>query len=358
MRGAWGDGVVVFLNPRSRANRRNPRLAGELAAAIGDAGRVVAPSSLEQLRELAVTLRATPPAAVAVHGGDGTLHKVVTALGAAFGEEPLPPLALLPGGTMNVVAASLHLGREPKVFLRELADDLGAGRPLDLLPRRCLRIEDGARTHLGFVFGNGLAANFLGEYYVDDAYGPRRAAWMLFRILISAFVGGPYVRRMFKRFEGRVRVDGELLQRTRFVGVNAATVREVGLGFKLNHRADDDPERFGVLAIHAPPLALVPDLAAVHAGRGVGPARAFSAVASTLEISPMSPPDGSPTTEMSYTIDGDLYRTSAVGLRITVGPAVHFVRPRGSAAVAALPRAPTVSALPPSTSGDTMGQAR
>ena len=44
------------------------------------------------------------------------------------------------------------------------------------------------------------------------------------------------------------------------------------MGFKLVHRADDDPERFGVLAIHAPPLALALDLWAVHRGRGIAAA--------------------------------------------------------------------------------------
>jgi hypothetical protein len=204
-----------------------------------------------------------------------------------------------------------------------LADTARAGLPLDLIPRRCMRIGQ----HLGFVFGNGLAANFLAEYYADDAYGPKRAAWMLARTFGSALVRGPYVRKIFKRFEGEVRVDGELLPRTRFVGVNAATVREVGLGFKLNHRADDDPERFGVLAIHARPLALIADLAAVHRGRGIAPSRAFSAVASTMEIAPGAGAGA----EMSYTIDGDLYRTTERVLRLCVGPRILFVRPRPTA---------------------------
>src|SRR4029079_16837154 len=104
-----------------------------------------------------------------------------------------------------------------------------------------------------------------------------------------------------------------------FVGVNAATVREVGMGFKLNHRADDDPERFGVLAIHAPPLALVADLVAVHAGRGIAASRAYSAVASTLDIGPL--PTQAPNAEMSYTIDGDVSRGAAAwGQRISCGP--------------------------------------
>ncbi|HVZ71724.1 MAG TPA: diacylglycerol kinase family protein [Polyangia bacterium] len=346
-------GVAVFVNPRSRANKRNPKLASEFAAALGDAGRVLAPASLDDLAAIARELPDERPDVIAVHGGDGTLHKVVTALGDAFGDAPLPPIAVLAGGTMNVVATSLRIRHEPRAFLRELAEDTRAGRPLDLLPRRCMRLDDGAKTHLGFVFGNGLAANFLGVYYADDAYGPRRAAWMILHTALSGLIDGPFVKRIFRRFEGEVRVDGELLPMTRFVGVNAATVREVGLGFKLNHRADDDPERFGVLAIHSRPMALIADFAAVHAGRGVSPKRAFSAVASSLEIAPLPTPFGAPLSEMSYTIDGDLYRVPATArLRISVGPRIRFVRPRGLAgaqspvlaAVRAVPQLPSPAA--------------
>jgi diacylglycerol kinase (ATP) len=331
-------GIAVFVNPLSRANRRNPRFAAAFQAAVGDMGRVLAPTSLAELDAMAARLRAAPPEVIAVHGGDGTLHKTVTALGRAFGDAPLPPIAVLAGGTMNVVASSLRILAPPAAFLRAIADDLRAGRPLELLPRRCLRVGE----HLGFVFGNGLSANFLGEYYSPNGYGPLRAVWLLLRTVMSAVVKGPFVRRVFRRFEGRVTVDGATLPGARFVGVGAATVREVGLGFKLNHRADDDPERFGVLAIFAPPLALVRDFAAVHAGRGIAPSRAFSAVASSLQIEPSasssnmtsltpgpgpSSQAGSQAGEMSYTIDGDLYRTAGA-LHISVGPRITFVKPR------------------------------
>jgi diacylglycerol kinase family enzyme len=343
--------IAVFVNPRSRENRKHPELARELAVAVGDAGRVLAPGSLDELAALAAGVRDTPPEVIAIHGGDGTLHKVMTALGAAFGDAPLPPLAILRGGTMNVVASSLGIVTKPAPFLRALAEMSRAGAPLDLMPRRCLRIGE----HLGFVFGNGLAANFLSEYYADDKYGPKRAAWLLARTFGSALIGGAFVRKIFKRFEGEVRVDGELLPRSRFIGVNAATVREVGLGFKLNHRADDDPERFGVLAIHGQPLSLTVDLLAVHGGRGIGAARAFSAVASTLEIAPV-PSAGNQPSEMSYTIDGDLYRTTASKLTLTVGPRVLFVRPpRAGATAIAGARPPT---LLPAQPGDTMEAAR
>jgi hypothetical protein len=163
-------------------------------------------------------------------------------------------------------------------------------------------------------------SNFLAEYYGTGRYGPARATWLILRAVGSMLIGGRFIRRLFLRFEGTVRIDGVALERTTFVGLAAGTVREVGLGFKLVHRADDDPERFGVLAIHASPLALAPDLWSVHAGRGVAAKRALSAVASTLDVVPKNG------ASMTYTIDGDLYRSEGP-LSISVGPPISFVKP-------------------------------
>ena len=310
--------IAVLVNPRSRANRRNPKIAADFQTILGDTGRVFAPRSLDELAQVAVELRQAPPAVIGVHGGDGTLHKTVTALVRAFGDTPLPPVAALCGGTMNVVAGSLGIRERPRAFVQQLAESARSGQSPDTLRRRCIQVDD----QYGFIFGNGLMANFLNEYYAPGGYGPGRAVWLLLRLLGSALIVGPFVRRVFHRFRGTVKVDGVPIAWPDFVTVGAATVREVGLGFKLIHRADDDPERFGVLAIHAGPLALIPDFAAVHAGRGIAPSRAFSAVASTLDIEPVED-------VMAYTIDGDLYRKDRVSgpLRITVGPAIDFIKP-------------------------------
>ncbi|HEX7597916.1 MAG TPA: hypothetical protein VF518_06850, partial [Polyangia bacterium] len=95
---------------------------------------------------------------------------------------------------------------------------------------------------------------------------------------------------------------------------------EVGLGFRLIHRADDHPGRFGVLAIHSSPLGLTWDLAAVRQGRGLSPSRAWSAVATRMVIEPDAP-------ETLYTVDGDLYRARG-NLTVELGPELSFVRPK------------------------------
>jgi diacylglycerol kinase (ATP) len=326
------NNVVVFVNPRSRANRRNPRIASEFQALLGADGRVVAAMTLDELDAAAAALATQPPGVIGVHGGDGTLHKLVTALGHAFGERPIPPIAILGGGTMNVVGASLGIRERAIPFVRQLVESARSGATFQTVRRRCLRIGE----YLGFIFGNGLMANFLGEYYGTGKYGPARAAWLLLRACGSALIGGAFVKKLFKRFEGTLELDGRLLERTSFVGVGAATVREVGLGFKLNHRADDDPERFGFLAIHARPIAVIPDFLSVYTGKGIAPSRAMSAVASTLRVTPKGG-------TMSYTIDGDLYRAEGP-LAISIGPPILFVRPAGALIVA--PRSDTMAGTP------------
>lgn len=307
--------IAAFVNPQSRANRNNPRWARRLALALGDAGRVISPASLQDLDNEVQGLVAKPPSVIAVHGGDGTLHKTLSALIRAFGDRTLPPIAILGGGTMNVVASSLGVRVSALPFLTRLAQLDREGRAPAVIHRRCMRVGD----QVGFVFGNGLLANFLVEYYAGRQYGPARALWLLGRLFVSAMVGGPFMRRVFRRFTGAVIVDGKALDFPSLMAVGAGTVREVGLGFKLFTQADDDLNRFEVLAIHAGARALVFDLLGVRTGRGISPAHALSTVASDLEIRPLE-------LDTPYTIDGDIYRAHR-SLHITLGPKVAIVDP-------------------------------
>jgi diacylglycerol kinase (ATP) len=309
--------VVVFVNPGSRANRRDPGCADRFAKILGESGRVAAPPSLDRLTEEARRAAAESPQVIAIHGGDGTLHRTLSALIAAYGSRPLPPVAILPGGTMNVVASSLGIRVKPENLLAELAAGDRAGTAPATLHRRCLRVG----TDYGFIFGNGLITNFLEEYYARGSYGARRAVWIVFRILLSLLTTGHYARRIFRRFRGRVQVDGNQLPRTHLTGIGAATVSEIGFRFKLNHRADDDPERMGGLAIHGGPLALLLDVLDVRLGRGLSPKRATSFVATRLAIEPEDQ-------NSVYTLDGDMYVSHGT-LTVEVGPTLEIVKPGG-----------------------------
>jgi diacylglycerol kinase family enzyme len=270
---------------------------------------------LERLAEEAQHVAAESPSVIAIHGGDGTLHRTLSALIAAYGARALPPVAILPGGTMNVVASSLGIRVKPETLLAELAAGERAGTAPNTIHRRCLRVGN----DYGFIFGNGLLANFLEEYYARGSYGAWRAVWIVFRILISLLTTRRYAQRIFRRFRGFVQVDGSRLPRTQLTGLGAGTVSEIGFRLKLHHRADDDPDRMGGLAIHGGPLSLLFDVLDVRLGRGLSPKRATSFVATRLSIEPEEP-------ESAYTLDGDLYMSQGP-LTVEVGPALEIVKP-------------------------------
>ena len=116
------------------------------------------------------------------------------------------------------------------------------------------------RRHLGFIFGNGLMANFLGEYYGRASTGRRARPGCSCGPSGRRSSTGRSSTRSSSASRGRSRSTARRSSGPCFIGVGAATVREVGLGFKLNHRADDDVERFGVLAIHGRPARPHPRL--------------------------------------------------------------------------------------------------
>jgi diacylglycerol kinase (ATP) len=307
--------VAVFVNPGSRANRRDPGCADRFAKILGDSGRVVAPPSLEDLAEEARRTAAESPGVIAIHGGDGTLHRTLSALVAAYQPRALPPIAILPGGTMNVVASSLGIRAKPETILAELAEGVRTGAAPATLRRHCLRVGN---DH-GFIFGNGLLSNFLEEYYARGSYGAGRALWIILRTLFSLFTTRQYAMRLFRRFRGRVEVDGSRLPRTNLTGIGAATVSEIGFRLKLHHRADDDPHRMGGLAIHGGPFSLLLDVLDVRLGRGLSPRRATSFIATRLVIEPEEK-------ESRYTLDGDLY-TGRSPITVEIGPELEIVKP-------------------------------
>jgi diacylglycerol kinase family enzyme len=308
--------VAVFVNPGSRANRKDPGCADRFAKILGTSGRVAAPPNLERLAKEARRAAHESPSVIAIHGGDGTLHRTLSALITAYGERPLPPVAILPGGTMNVVAASLGIRVKPEDLLAELAAGARVGKVPTTIHRRCLRVG----SDCGFIFGSGLLTNFLEEYYARGRYGTRRALWVLCHLMISLLTRGRYARRVFRRFTGRVQIDGSLLPQTDLTAIGAGTVSEIGFRFKLHHRADDDPDRMGGLAIHGSALSLLLDVLAVRLGRGPSPKRATSFVANRLFIEPENQ-------EMTYTLDGDLY-VSQGPLTVEIGPALEIVKPK------------------------------
>jgi diacylglycerol kinase family enzyme len=273
-----------------------------------------------------------------------------------YGEKPIPPVALLRGGTMNTVANSVGVARQSseRLLARLIADlastrlgegpqttnlgrqgpqttNLGRQGPqttnlrrasarLRITERNVLRItpQGGGGIQCGFLFGTGVAHGFLAEYYRGGNPTPLVAAATLVRGIASAFVAGETIRRIAEPFHGSVLLeDGTLWEEQDYLAVAAGTIAHIGLEFKPFHRYADQAGAFHALGIFAPPSAFVRELPRVWRGLPMRPGCAREALSSRMVVKSAGGP-------VRYMVDGDLHEAPEE-LSVSIGPRIRLV---------------------------------
>jgi len=302
--------LVVVTNPRSRLNRRRPGLASDLAARLGSAGAVVSPPDLAALDEVAPHLGQAE--LLGIHGGDGTLHRVLTALHRV--EVTPPPLVMLRGGTMNIVADSLGHRMEAGTTLSHVVE----GRPVREEVRHVLEVSLGDQVVVGFLAGGGIISRFLELYYEREAPTPADAALLLGRGALSAMVGGRTAARLTRPYRGSLTLDGSAWDGDRWLAVALGTVEQLGLGFRPFPKVSDHPGQMQVVGIASGIATLAVELPSVFLGRGVRRGGNREGMCRELVLRSDEP--------IVFMVDGD-FHSGSTEVRVRVGAAVRFVVP-------------------------------
>ena len=319
------SGIGVVLNPRSRRNLRDPSAASRLARTLGDRGVLRTARSIDELYRIAEDFRRDDIDILAISGGDGTNHVTLTGFIDVYGGATMPQVALLRGGTMNTVANSVGIRRDgPEGLLGRLIRDYAqrASAPLENVERHVMRVApaEGGRAHYGFLFGTGVVAGYVAEYYAGGEPTPLVAAQTLARGIGSAFIRGETIRRMARPFRGSVELeDGTTWQERDYLAIAAGTIENIGLNFRPFYRYAERPDAFHLLGIHTSPVGFVKELARIHRGEPMRAGKTFDALVGRAVVLGA---DASQAT--SYMIDGDLHQTKGA-LEVGIGPPVKLV---------------------------------
>jgi diacylglycerol kinase family enzyme len=309
-------GVAVLSNPNSKRSRDTPDLAREMRALLGADGCVIETRTVADVPGAVSECLARTPEILAVNGGDGTLHAVVTALipACAKAGRALPRIALLRGGTMNTIAKSMRtMAGTPLSILERLAAAHRRGESVNTVERHALDLNGGAE--FGFLFGLGLPVNFLRAYYEGERRGAAKGAEVLGRLVASAVTGGAFARRVFSPIPARVSVDGGPGSRKPYTAISAATVTEVGLGFATFRRTVEKPGHFQIIAAAESPLRIALQMHRQYSGE-----RLRGDVLDELVKEARIETEG----DADYMIDGEIKRG---GRRFVLraGPRLRFV---------------------------------
>jgi diacylglycerol kinase (ATP) len=314
---------ALILNPRAASARRSADLQRRLVAQVGPDVAVEAPDGLDGLAAAARALADAGARRIGIVGGDGTAGRTIGALRAAWGARPLPPIALLPGGTMNTVARSLGVRGGLHRAVAGWAEAVQEDRPLPRATRWPLVVRGAAAEQHGFLFGVGVVARFIAAYEASGTPSPAQAAWTL-ATSVAAGALGRGADGFFAPVRAEVRVDDAPWPDDPVL-LAAGAADDLGLGFRALKACVETPGAMGLVATSAAPRGVIADVlrcrveAALsrHARQGPGHRLVLRLRAPTV-----------------FNLDGDLF-DAAEEIEVLPGPPVAFEVPPPGA-----PRAP------------------
>lgn len=218
----------VVINPFSRLNRETRWYEDPLLQKRGIAIRPTPsidalPSALDEL------LEEKKSTVLGICGGDGTIHHTINALLARWSDrdrEPssfssscpsppsFPPLLLLRGGTLNLLARTMRVEGDPKTLLLGLSS-IWQGLRFEALPLRSLRLlrleTPSFGCRFGYIFGSDLTAWALHLYEEEFGGGYRGLARFLQEAIVGYLFRTPLWEASQPRFEGPpqvIQIDG------------------------------------------------------------------------------------------------------------------------------------------------------
>lgn len=309
------SGIGIITNPRSRQNKRNPHLAHRLGYIIGEKGVVEQPGDLQELDQVAERFRDNEVEVVCVNGGDGTIHKALTAMSHAYGNLPMPKIALLRGGTMNTVAHGLGIKGSPAELTQYILDRYHFGLDYPSTRRWLLKVNG---EYCGFLFGMGLVPRFLDEYYKSHDPSPFKAVVLFLRVVFSLLVGGSLAKGIVKPEKVRVTVDGREWIDGDLQTVLIGTVDDIGFGAKAFFKSILYPGKMHAWAFGPNPMDILREIPRIYLGRTPKCEEVTETVAKKVVIESETP--------IVFMLDGDIYPPTN-RIEIEIGAPVDLVLP-------------------------------
>ncbi|MBA2664466.1 MAG: diacylglycerol kinase [Bradymonadaceae bacterium] len=310
-------GIGIITNPHSRRNRRHPERMRRLGYMLGRNDTYELTNRIEDVALVAERFKQSGIEILALNGGDGTNHVTLTTFIQVYGDEPLPKVALLRGGTMNTVSNGVGISGTPPRLLANLVEKYYTGQAFETSRRDTLRVTDETGERYGFIFGNGLVANFLEMYYATGNPSPTTAAVLLAKAVATLPMGGEINDRLFRPFTARVELDKDTWESRDYTSVLAATVDQIGLGFRPFIRCQERDGAFHLLGIISRPLELALQLPRIRFGLPVAEDKMRSAVTSRAIFRSEEP--------ISYTIDGDMHTAQSGLVTLEAGPGIDII---------------------------------
>lgn len=309
-------GIGIITNPHAKSNKRNPERPKLLSYIAGSRGTLETSNTIEELESIAAQFARKDIDTLAINGGDGTISSTLTAFIHEYGKnnKPLPDIALLRGGTMNVLADNLNIHGPPEQILYRLMQGHSLRKYMGTIELNTLKIDN----HYGFLFANASALRFLEEFYKR-----KKSYWgsLLFfgRVLLSYLFGGRLFKHIVQETTYELEADdNKPIQMTSPVTF-CSTVELFPLKIKVFPLALKDPDHFQFLGILSEAQKLPKILHKFIFNLQGAKSHKVEFACRSLKLKTQTVEDN------AYTLDGEIFYPKSNHLKISLGPKVRFI---------------------------------
>jgi hypothetical protein len=212
---------------------------------------------------------------------------------------------------MNTMASGMGIWGRPDQLLGQLVQSYHSEQPMRTSERNCLLVNGQA----GFLFGNGMLSNFLELYYEGSEPSPMKAARLLCQALFSTLVNGRLAKKLRRRVQVKVTVDGVVWAGRDWLTVGVGTVDNIGLRFRPYSRVVGHPGHLEIIGVEGSIGEMARILPRIRMGRPIHHPKFPNALAKQVVIESQE--------AMGYMVDGDFHRAGQ-RLEISVGPRITF----------------------------------
>lgn len=225
----------VLIN---RFGGRDRRVLRRLRGALAEAGERVVVRESESARRCGGALEsllAEGVVAIAVAGGDGTLHHAITYLLNRPSGAPLPSLAILPTGTTNVAAHDIGASMSPTRELQALLVRITRDRvPSGIVTRRAMAVRIGEDAAPRYSLMGGGAGIYQGTVLIRRQLRRLGARGALGPIAGMVRMIGPLLigRNPIMPVAAAISIDATPLPPARYLSILLSTLHSLSPGVK------------------------------------------------------------------------------------------------------------------------------
>ncbi len=248
---------------------------------------------------------------LAISGGDGSVHLVLSKFISVYGKSRLPKVLILRDGSMNNIARSYSLKGKGPSLLRKLINAIHKNIEIQVVYRNTMKVKD----MYCFLFGLGFVTNYVYEFNRGGDKSPLKAI----KVIINAIRQLILKREtgIFKRMNLEVIADGKKLWFTDILAIFAATIANLAISFTPTPRAYEKKNAFHLIATGMKPCEVFMNFNKIRKGIPIKHPNHYDNIASDLRI--VCPG------KFLYQMDGDIYEARD-RLFVKPGPQIEFVK--------------------------------